>query len=280
MKSTGELDQVLADADERYGEARWAEAFALLANALGKASSDSERAQLMLARVVGENHEDFKLGLRHGAEKHRALDEIEAIADELEDRALLAGALQERGTALHIDFIMSEGDFERELDSFSRAAELFAELGDFESAAMSTAGVGVCHHVDRLDREAAWPILLEAHQMAPSDKASLARAEAARHLGQIRQELGDAEEGIRYLEESLRLREGVGKPLYLPSAYHVLGYARLEAGDFDGAEADLDRAASLAEQLNLPLTMAMIARNRADLDFARIAPSVWRRSNP
>ena len=280
MEATYDLDRMLARVDLHCGEARWPVAYALLASALGEAKSDSDRARLKLALVAGQNQDDFKRGLRYGEEKHETLDEIEALAGELGDRALLAAALQERGTALHIEFIMSEGDFERELDSFSRAAEIFTELGDAEAAAMSTASIGVCHHVDRIDRETAWPILLEAHRMAPSDGPSLARAEAARHLGQIRQELGDVVEGIRYLEESVRLREQAGTPLYLPSAYHVLGYARLEAGDLNGAEADLDRARRLAEELNLPLTVAMVARNRADLDFARIAPNIWRRSHP
>lgn len=280
MAEAATVDETLAEVDRLFGEALWQEAYARLLTAVGDEQDERAIARFKLALVHGYNQEDFKRGLRHQQEKHELLDEVEAVAGEADDDLLLAAALHERGMALHIEFVMAEGDLDREIESFTRAAELFSAAGDTESAAMSTAMRGVFHHVARLDRETAWPLLLEAHSMAPSPDTSLARAEAARHLGQIKQEQGDIATGLPYLEESVRIREAVGKPLHLPSAYHVLGFARLEDGDLDAAEADLDQAEKLARDLDMPLTVAMVARNRADLDFARIAPSVWRRSHP
>jgi len=271
--------EVLEAVDRCYREARWQEAYALLREALAAEGDELRAAHLRVALVHGLNYEDFKRGLTHREEKHRLLDEVEAAIDGRDD-GLLGSALYERGMALHIEFVMAEGDLDRELDSFTRAATLLERAGDLEGAAMATAMMGVFHHVDRLDRETADPILLRAHAMAPRDRPSLARAEAARHLGQIRQELGDPVAGLRYLEESLQIREDAGWPLHLPSAHHVIGYAKLEAGDFDGARLHLDKAIELAEQLDAPLTVAMAKRNRADLDFALLAPGVWRRSHP
>lgn len=270
------LETSLAAASERFASARWQEGYAILDEFLADSPSEREAARAKLALVEGRNFEDFKRGLQNGRDKHALLDEVEAVAD----GGLLGRALLERGMALHIEFVMAEPDIDRELACLTRAAELCEQAGDMEGAAMATALTGVFHHVDRLDRETAEPILRRAYEMAPEPGPSLAKAEAARHLGQIKQELGDPKAGLVLLEESLAIREAAGLEIHLPSALHVIGYAMLEAGDLAGAREALTRAHEIAERLDTPLPLAFILRAEADLMMAELVPNVWRRSHP
>jgi hypothetical protein len=86
--------------------------------------------------------------------------------------AVAAEALYLRGAVLHVDFIMGQGDPERELDCFTRA-EIFGQLGDKENAALATAFIGIFHHVDRLDRDTAESILRRAYETAPATGAAI-----------------------------------------------------------------------------------------------------------
>lgn len=274
------LDDPITVATERYREARWRDAYHLLEAYLDESPDELGAARAKLALVAGYNLEDFKRGLQPGRDKHALLDEVEPVAEARGDLALLGHATFERGMALHIEFVMAEPDIEREIACFTRAAQLCEQAGDREAATMATAMMGVFHHVDLLDRETAEPILWEAYEMAPQPGPSLGKAEAARHLGQIKQELGDPAGGLVLLEESLRIRERAGWEVHLPSALHVVGYARLEAGDLDGARDALGRAHEIAERLDARLTLAFILRTEADLMMAELVPNVWRRSHP
>jgi tetratricopeptide (TPR) repeat protein len=274
-----DVDDAISTATEHYRDARWQDAYDVLERAIAQAPDEHGAARCRTALVDGYNHEDFKRGLQPGRDKHAVIDAIEEAASRMHDDHLLAGALFHRGMALHIEFIMAVGDPDREAECFARAAELYEATGDREGAAMATAMLGIFHHVDRLDREAAEPILRRAYDSAPPGP-SLARSEAARHLGQIRQELGDPESGLALLEESLELRRAAGWEVLLPSAMHAIGYARLEAGDLDGAEAILADAREVAERFDARLPLAFITRTQGDVAMARIVPNVWRRTHP
>jgi tetratricopeptide (TPR) repeat protein len=263
---------------QSYSEARWQEGHDLLTASIAATDDDLERARLRAVLLEGFNFEDFKCGLQPGRDKLGLADEVERVAAGRSD-AVHAAALYGRGMALHIDFIMAEGDQDREVESFTRATELYGAAGDQEGAALSTAMVGVFHHVDRLDRETANPILQRAYDMSPSGP-SFARSEAARHLGQIAQELGDHERGLEILQESLRIREELGWSIHLPSALHVVGYAQLELGRLDEAAATLARAREVGERIGARLTLAFIARTEADVEMATLVPGVWRRTHP
>jgi tetratricopeptide (TPR) repeat protein len=277
-QTTTSTADAIATAIEHYRHARWSDAYDVLEHRLGDESDPVEAARCRLWLVEGYNTEDFKRGLQPARDKHAILDQVDEVVDGHCDE-LFAKSLFHRGMALHIEFIMVEGDPDRELSCFTRAAELFETCGDMESASMATALIGVFHHVDHLDRETARPILQRAYDMAP-EGTSLGRAEAARHLGQIQQELGDPAGGLKLLEESLRIREESGWETHLPSALHALAYARLEAGDLDGAEEALLRARAIGERLDATFTLTFIARTEADVAMARIAPAIWRRSHP
>lgn len=273
--------EIVAAAREHYRHARWDQAYALLEPALAAAGDPLEAACLKVGLVEVWNWEDLKRGLQSGRDKLALLDEAQADLDEADDRALLARAAFERGMALHAAYLLADAPTDGELACFVSAAELHEAEGDLESAAMALALAGVYHHVVELDRATAQPLLVRAHGLPPQDGApSLARAEAARHLGQILQELGDHDGSIRFLTESVEIRERAGYPINLPSAYHALAYALLEAGDLAGAAARIAQAREWGERTGSRFPLAMIKRTEADLELAELAPALWRRSHP
>jgi tetratricopeptide (TPR) repeat protein len=271
--------EAISTATDFYREARWEDAYHVLVRGIADAEDDLGAARCRVLLVEGYNNEDFKRGLQRGRDKHALLDAAEEAARAHGDDRLLADVHFQRGMALHIDFIMAEGDEERELASFTEAARLYEAAGDAEGAAMATAMMGVYHHVDRLDRATAEPILRRAYESAPPG-ASLARAEAARHLGQIQQELGDPAGGLALLEESLEIRRQAGWEVHFPSAMQAVGYARLEAGDLGGAREVLLQAREIAERLDARLPLAFITRNLGDVAMAELIPNIWRRTHP
>ncbi|MGH3381309.1 MAG: tetratricopeptide repeat protein [Actinoallomurus sp.] len=253
-------------------EARWDEAGALLKWLLRSETDKVRCARLKIALTRVYDGEDWSRGLRDRVRKHALLDEVDQVAGN-EPCVLLADALFQRGTALHLEFIMAEGDPDRELECLSRAAELYEAHGDRENAALATAFVGIFHHVDRLDRDTAEPLLRRAYDMSLPE-ASHARSEAARHLGQIVQERGDAVGAIPLLEESLRQRAEAGQSRYLAAALHALGFAWLEAGDFAKAQDYLQRARENGERYGNRFFLTMIARTETELAFTRyLGPS-------
>lgn len=276
----GATGDPIGDAVWMNRRGHWREAEAALAELARGADRDEVRARAQLALVDGWNLEDWKRGLRGRRDKHALLDEVEAVAERRDEDALRAEATYQRGMALHQEFIMSSGDPDRELASFEHAAALYAALGDREGEAMATAMWGIFHHVDRLDRETALPILRRAYELAPDDGRSYARSEAARHLGQIRQERGEPAAALPMLEESLALRERSGYEIFVSTGVHAVASAKLDSGDLEGAAADLARARSEAERYDGALTLALIATTEAALQMRRLAPGVWERPHP
>jgi tetratricopeptide (TPR) repeat protein len=275
-----DVETALSEAADLSEKARWEESIAILKRLIRNVAHSESKTRLLLALVRVYNEEDWTRGLRNHAAKHAILDEIEktnALKDPFAAEALLL-----RGAVLHVDFIMDKGgDPERERDCFTRAADLFGRLGDRENAALATAYLGIYYHVDRLDRDAAEPILRRAYDMAPDIGGSYARSEAARHLGQIQQERGDPNGALELLEESLQLRAEARQTRHLAAALHAIGFARLEAGDLSGADDYLRRAREMAERHGSRFFLGLIARTEADLGFNRLTgPAVRRRSHP
>jgi tetratricopeptide (TPR) repeat protein len=278
-KVTSNIDTAVREAAELAEQARWEEAIALLKRLLRNANDSEVRSRLQLALVRVYNEEDWTRGLRNHDVKHALLDDVDRQSNL--PKSMVAEASYLRGAVLHVDFIMGEGDPERELACLTRAAELFSQLGDRENAALATSFIGIFHHVDRLDREAAEPILRRAYEMAPSTGGSYAKAEAARHLGQIQQERGDSRGALGLLEEALELVAEARLTRHLSSALHAVGFAHLEAGDLDVAEDYLQRAREMGERLGGRFFLGLIARTEADLAFMRqTSSSVHRRTHP
>lgn len=274
------VEETIHEATLLNRQGRWSEGSARLEALAASATDEAERALAQLALVDGWSLEDWKRGLGRGRDKHAVLDQVERAAEVFDDHRLQAGAAYQRGMALHQQFIMDTGDPKRERLSFRRAAELYARVGDREGKAMATAMLGIYFHVDLLDRASAEPILREAYELAPDDGRSYARSEASRHLGQIRQERGDPAGALPMLEESLALREGSGYEIFVSTGVHAVASAKLDAGDLDGAAADLARARAEAERYDGALTLALVASTEASLELARLVPGVWQRSHP
>jgi tetratricopeptide (TPR) repeat protein len=278
-KLTGNVDKTIGEAAELAEQARWEEAIAALRRLLRNATEPELKSRLQLALVRIYNEEDWTRGLRNHNVKHALLDEVDRQSNL--PKAIVAEASYLRGAVLHVDFIMGEGDPERELACLTRAADLFGQLGDRENATLATSFIGIFHHVDRLDRDAAEPILRRAYEMAPSAGGSYAKAEAARHLGQIRQERGDPKGGLALLEEALELVAEARLTRHLSSALHAVGFAHMEAGDLDVAEDYLRRAREMGERHGGRFFLGLIARTEADLAFMRqTSPTVHRRTHP
>jgi tetratricopeptide (TPR) repeat protein len=277
-----DVDGAVREAAVLAEASRWEEAIALLRRLLRSSADEASRTRLQLALVRVYNEEDWTRGLCNRAVKHAILDDIDGKAGLPE--AFAAEALYLRGAVLHVDFIMDQGggDPEREIACFTRATELFGRLGDTENAALATAFIGIFHHVDRLDRDTAEPILRRAYEMAPTTGGSYAKAEAARHLGQIQQERGEPAGALELLDESLQLQaEARLPPCHLAAALHAIGFARLEAGDISGADNYLRRAREVAERYGARFFLGLIARTEADLALMRLTgPAVHRRTHP
>jgi tetratricopeptide (TPR) repeat protein len=272
-------DDPICIAEQLTDEARFEEAQGLLQMELARTEDLHARCTLRLALVSSYNEEDWTRGLRNHAIKHGLLDEAESEIGE--SQALRAKARFERGMALHIDAVMGVGQPDRELASFTEASEIYAGLGDQEGEALAIAFIGIFHHVDRLDRDTAEPILRRAYDLSADHEGSDARAEAARHLGQILQERGDVEGALPLLQEALVARAEGLKSKNLSSALHALGYAQLEAGDLDAAQESLRRARYYAERYGSRIILTMIAKAEAQLEFALFSSTIMRdRTHP
>ncbi len=248
-------------------QARWEEAHAVLEGVRQDEQDEWKSAELKIALAKVLSGEDWTRGLRNSARRHALLDEVEEVAGATSS-PLLAAAMFQRGLALHLDFIMAEGDPDRELECFSRSAQMYDELGDQENAALATSFVGIFYHVDLLDRDTAEPILRKALEMS-APRGSYARSEATRHLGQILQERGDPMAAVPLFEESLRQRAEARQTRYLAAALHALGFAWLEIGDLAKAEDYLRRARENGERHGNRFFLSMIARTEAELAFTR-----------
>lgn len=280
MNPLGDMPFVDGADLQQFQQGRWEEVIDRMRSRREAIANPLDRARTGIALVEGLNQKDFKLGLQHREEKHHLIDEAVQTALELGDDLLLASALHNRGMALHIDFIMATGDEDAELDSFTRAVDLRLALGNQAAASFSMAMLGIFHHVDRLDRGTAVPILERAFELAGDSGAPLGRSEATRHLGQIKQELGDPLGALPFLRESLRVREESGWATLVPSALHAVASALLDAGDIDGARSVLADARARAESFGSSFTLAFIGLTEAHAEFAELAPGVWKRRHP
>lgn len=269
LASTNTVDRITS-ALELADSAQWERAFAQLNLARAAADETLSSVAVDLTRVQVMNEQDWTMGLRDPSRKHDLLDSVDrALTAEPDDR-LRARYLYERGMALHIDYCMGTPDQSAELAAFEGAAEMFQALGDQEGEASARAFVGIFHHVDRLDPDTAWPILMHAYQMSPQGVGSVGRYEAARHLGQILHEAGKANEGLTWLLDALEVRAQSGCARGLAPALHAVGAARMDTGDLDAAGSDLERARDIAVRYGSRYFLAFIERTQAELRFRQV----------
>jgi hypothetical protein len=155
-----------------------------------------------------------------------------------------------RGRLLHAEYLRQRRQEEpRELPSFQRAAELYAELGDERGEAEALFWIATYHQAILHDGEASIPFLERAEELARRVGDKLLLSYIARHIGFVEQLVhGDLDAARRRQEESVALRREVG---HLPGvAAGLLALAEVATARGDAAERErlLDEAESVASE--------------------------------
>lgn len=153
-----------------------------------------------------------------------------------------------RGRLLHAEYLKERRQEDpRELPSFERAAELYAELGDERGEAEALFWIATYHQAIHHDLEVSIPFLERAEDLARRIGDKLLLSYIARHIGFVDQLVhGDLDAARRRQEESVALRREVG---HLPGvAAGLLALAEVAYARGDTAEHDrlLDEAESVA----------------------------------
>ena len=137
-----------------------------------------------------------------------------------------------RGRVIHARFLESRSKGEpaenpRELELFTRAAELYRRTGDARGEGEAVFWVGTFHQVVRDDTETAIPSFRRALDLATRSGDRLTMSYALRHLGFAEHMAGDLDQARGLFEESTRLRREVG---FLPGvAANLIGLAYVAA---------------------------------------------------
>jgi hypothetical protein len=187
----------------------------------------------------------------------RGLDAVEA------DVALA------RGRLLHARFLAGRTAEPTELPLFERAAQLYEDLGDRRGLADALFWIGVYHQVVQGDDAAAVPVLDRCRELATEAGDGLVLSYALRHLAIAAHTAGRPDDARRWLEESTRLRRGIG---FQPGvAANLIGLAYVAAGQDrrDDAVALIDEAAAIAGASGAHGVLRTAERARAELCAGR-----------
>ncbi|MEJ3748423.1 tetratricopeptide repeat protein [Actinomycetes bacterium KLBMP 9797] len=132
-----------------------------------------------------------------------------------------------RGRIRHARFLQGSGEDPEELTLFQRAAQLYRELRDVRGEADALFWIGTFHQVVRQDGTAAVPFLVRSRDLAAEAGDALIMSYALRHLGIAEHAAGRLDAARHLLEESTRLRRGLG---FLPGvAANLVGLAYIAA---------------------------------------------------
>jgi len=215
---------------------RWDEALSVLEDELAGELDSRSRGRVLVELARTLNDRSTFGGKPDEPRTETVLRELEQLARDTEDDALLAAALDLRGRALHAHFLAdrSGGEPEDELSLFERGLGL-RRPDDARGRAESLFHVGLVHQVVRDDGARSEPFFEESYRLAGEARDDVMRSYAIRHLGWTRQERGDVEGARAAFEESLRLRERTG---FLPG----VGAAALALAELEAEQGRLDRA--------------------------------------
>jgi tetratricopeptide (TPR) repeat protein len=206
-----------------------------------------ERADLLYERAVfGGDSEGLALA-------ERGLDAVEA------DLALA------RGRVIHARFQEDRREDARELELFTRAADLYGQLGDVRGQGEAVFWIGAFHQVVRDDNASALPEFRRALDLAGQADDRLTMSYALRHLGFADHMADNLDDARTQLEESTRLRREVG---FLPGvAANLIGLAHLAAQQErrDEAAALLKEAEDLARSTDSLGVVRWITAAREEL---------------
>lgn len=171
-----------------------------------------------------------------------ALGAAERTLDAVEADLALA-----RGRVLHARFLSERVEDPRERELFERAAELYRQVGDVRGEGEAVFWVGCVHQVVSGDTIAATPAFARARELATRAGDDLTLSYVLRHLAFVEREAGRLDDARTLMEESTRLRRGLGFLPGVAANLVALGHLAVEAGQPDRALALLDEATTVAE---------------------------------
>jgi nucleotide-binding universal stress UspA family protein len=195
---------------------------------------------------------------------HEALPAADRELDAVEADLALA-----RGRVVHARFLRDRVEDPAELPLFSRAAQLYQQLGDGRGEGEALFWIGCFHQVVRQDDDAAVPALQRARALATAAGDPLTLSYVLRHLGisaHLAGRLGEAEE---LLLASARLREEVGHQAGVAANLVGLAYVAAADGRQDEVAALLERAERLAAEHGAAGVARQVGEARQALDYDR-----------
>ncbi|GIG60078.1 hypothetical protein Lfu02_44500 [Longispora fulva] len=172
---------------------------------------------------------------------HGGLSTADAELDAVEADLTLA-----RGRITHARYLADRVEDPAELGLFERAAELYRRAGDPRGEGEALFCIGCFHQVVRDDHDTAVP-LLEASLALAEEAGDLRTASyALRHLGIADHVAGRLDRARARLEESVRLRRGLGFTAGVAANLVGLAYVAAAQSRREDALALLREAGELA----------------------------------
>ncbi|MDG6104222.1 tetratricopeptide repeat protein [Dactylosporangium aurantiacum] len=210
----------------------------------------TEARELYERSVFGDDHDALPAA-------DRALDAVEA------DLALA------RGRVVHARFLRDRVEDPAELPLFSRAAQLYQQLGDGRGEGEALFWIGCFHQVVRQDDDAAVPALQRARALASAAGDRRTQASVLRHLGIAAHRAGRLDEAREHLEASVRLREELGHHAGVAANLVGLAYVAAADGRPDEVPGLLERAERLAAGHGAAAVTRQVGEARQALDYDR-----------
>ena len=195
---------------------------------------------------------------------HEALPAADRELDAVEADLHLA-----RGRVVHARFLRDRVEDPAELPLFSRAAQLYQQLGDGRGEGEALFWIGCFHQVVRQDHDAAAPALQRARILATAAGDRLTLSYVLRHLGIAAHLAGRLDEARGDLLASARLREEVGHQAGVAANLVGLAYVAAADGRADEVPALLDRAERLAVEHGAAAVARQVGEARRALDYDR-----------
>lgn len=185
-----------------------------------------------------------------------------AVEEARKDLAYLEAYMElASGRLMHLAFLHDRQLRQQELDSFGKAAALFAELGDRRAEGEALFWLGVYYQAIG-DDDAALPALSRALELATACDDKLTLSYILRHLAFTDEANGDTERALGRIQESLQLRREIGFDAGVAAG--ILGLAEFHGkyGDRELADQLFVDATTIATQSGSHAVLEWIARAR------------------
>lgn len=267
IQRTFEAGHALANAWQLEG--RWSQALTLLHGLQPVAAQLDDAAlahnALLIARVL--TNQGLFSGQDTLNDREAALKRALAHAEVTGDASLTGGVWDAWGFSLHIAYLGSDrsSEPEHELEYFERGLALRRQANHPREIAESQFHIGLVYGVIREDHAQALPYFEEAYRLAQAADDDVMASYAIRHIGFARYEAGNMEGARADLEVSLRLREVAHFEPGVAMALVALAAVMAEQGDKAGAKSNLERARNILESLGATSRIQMVEQRLAQL---------------